>query len=65
MSLFAAASAACGIAPGLGTLVAARFAQGAAAAVMMSASTALIGHAYPDARRRARAVAIWAIVAGQ
>ncbi|OIJ63184.1 MFS transporter [Streptomyces mangrovisoli] len=61
MTVFAAASAACGLAPTLGTLVAARFAQGAAAAVMMPASMALIGHAYPDPRRRGRAVAIWAM----
>ncbi|WP_084713389.1 MFS transporter [Streptacidiphilus rugosus] len=61
MTVFAAASAACGLAPTLGTLVAARFVQGAAAAVMMPASMALIGHAYPEARSRARAVAIWAM----
>ena len=61
LAVFAAASAACGLAPGLGTLVAARFIHGAAAAVMMPASMALIGHAYPDARRRAQAVAIWAM----
>ncbi|MFB7505243.1 MFS transporter [Streptomyces broussonetiae] len=61
MTVFTAASIACGLAPSLGTLVAARFAQGAAAAVMMPASMALIGHAYPDPRHRARAVAIWAM----
>jgi EmrB/QacA subfamily drug resistance transporter len=61
LAVFAAASAACGLAPTLGTLVAARFVQGSAAAVMMPASMALIGHAYPDPRRRARAVAIWAM----
>ena len=59
--VFVAASAACGLAPRLGTLVAARFVQGSAAAVMMPASMALIGHAYPDPLRRARAVAIWAM----
>ena len=59
--VFVAASAACGLAPGLGTLVAARFAQGSAAAVMMPASMALIGQTYPDPTRRARAVAIWAM----
>jgi MFS transporter, DHA2 family, methylenomycin A resistance protein len=41
--LFAAASAACGLAPALGALVAARFVQGAAAAVIMPSSMALIG----------------------
>jgi MFS family permease len=41
--LFVVASAACGLAPGLGALVAARFAQGAAAVVMMPSSMALTG----------------------
>src|SRR5437870_8828345 len=37
LATFIAASAACGLAPGLGVLVAARLAQGAGAAVMMPA----------------------------
>src|SRR6058998_188257 len=57
LGLFVAASAACGVAPTLGALVAARFVQGSAAAVMMPASMALIGQAYPDPRRRAQAIA--------
>jgi MFS transporter, DHA2 family, methylenomycin A resistance protein len=61
MLLFAAASAACALAPDLGVLVAARFAQGAAAAAMLPASMALLGQAYPDPVRRARAVAVWAM----
>jgi MFS transporter, DHA2 family, methylenomycin A resistance protein len=61
LMIFALASAACGLAPGLGALVAARFVQGAAAAVMMPSSMALIGHAYPDPVRRGRAVAVWAM----
>jgi MFS transporter, DHA2 family, methylenomycin A resistance protein len=40
LSLFVAASAACGLAPTLAALVAARFAHGAAAAVLMPSSTA-------------------------
>ncbi len=59
--VFVAASAACGLAPSLGALVAARFVQGGAAAVMMPSSMALIGQAYPDPGRRARAVAVWAM----
>jgi MFS transporter, DHA2 family, methylenomycin A resistance protein len=58
---FVLASAACGLAPGLGVLVAARLVQGAAAAVMMPSSMALIGQAFPDPVRRARAVAMWAM----
>jgi DHA2 family methylenomycin A resistance protein-like MFS transporter len=59
--VFVAASAACGLAPTLGVLVAARFAQGAAAAMMMPSSMALIRQAYPDPGRRARAIALWAM----
>jgi len=61
LMVFVLASAACALAPVMGALVAARFAQGAAAAVMMPASMALIGQAYPDPTRRARAVAVWAM----
>jgi MFS transporter, DHA2 family, methylenomycin A resistance protein len=61
LALFVAASVACGLAPSLGALVVARFVQGAAAAVMMPSSMALIGQAYPDPTRRGRAVAMWAM----
>jgi len=61
LAVFVLASAACGVVPAMGALVAARFAQGAAAAVMMPASMALIGRAYPDPARRARAVGVWAM----
>jgi len=59
--VFVVASAACGLAPNLAALIVARFAQGAAAAVMMPSSMSLIGQAYPDPVRRARAVAAWAM----
>lgn len=59
--VFAGASLARGLAPGLEWLVLARFVQGAAAAAMMPASMALIGQAYPVGASRARAVAIWAM----
>ena len=58
---FVAASAACGLAPGLGALVAARFVQGSAAAVLVPASMALISQAYPNPLQRARAIGIWAM----
>jgi DHA2 family methylenomycin A resistance protein-like MFS transporter len=58
---FVAASAACGLAPSLAALIAARFVQGAAAAVIMPSSMALIGQAYPYPGRRARAVGVWAM----
>ncbi|OBC01936.1 MFS transporter [Mycobacterium sp. 852013-50091_SCH5140682] len=61
MVAFVLASGACGLAPTLGMLVAARFVQGAAAAAMMPASMALIRQAYQEPRARARAVGIWAM----
>src|SRR3954452_4744144 len=61
IGLFVLASAACGLAPSIAVLVAARFVQGAAAAVIMPSSMALIGRAYPDPVRRGRAVAVWAM----
>ncbi|WP_405659599.1 MFS transporter [Streptomyces sp. RK9] len=60
-ALFALASLACALAPGIGWLIAARVAQGAAAAVVMPASLALIRQAYDDPRRRARAIALWTV----
>jgi len=63
MVVFVLASTACGLAPSLGTLVAARFVQGSAAAVMMPSSMALISHAYPGPARRARAVAMGGVAA--
>jgi EmrB/QacA subfamily drug resistance transporter len=60
LSAFVIASAACGLAPDLGALVVARFVQGAAAAVMMPSSMALVRQAYADPVERARAVAAWA-----
>jgi EmrB/QacA subfamily drug resistance transporter len=61
MVVFVLSSAACGLAPSLPALVAARFVQGAAAAAMMPSSMALLSHAYPDPVRRARAVALWSM----
>ncbi|HEX6453404.1 MAG TPA: DHA2 family efflux MFS transporter permease subunit [Trebonia sp.] len=61
LAVFVLASVACGLAPSLSALVAARFVQGSAAAVMMPSSMALVSHAYPDPARRARAVALWSM----
>ncbi|MEU3373040.1 MFS transporter [Streptomyces sp. NPDC006660] len=58
--VFTLASAACGVAPGLGVLIGARVVQGVAAAVVLPASLALVRQAHPDPARRARAVALWA-----
>src|SRR5690349_5702142 len=52
MVLFIAASAACGLAPGLPVLVAARLAQGAGAALMTPSALALLREAHPDPVKR-------------
>ncbi len=61
MVLFAAASAVCGLAPGLGTLISARLLQGAGAALVTPTSLALIREGFADARHRTRAIGLWAV----
>ncbi|MFJ9853153.1 MFS transporter [Streptomyces sp. NPDC101150] len=61
VALFTLASLGCALAPGIGSLIAARAVQGGAAAVVMPASLALIRQAYDDPRRRARAIALWTV----
>ena len=62
-AMFTLASAACGLAPNLATLITARAVQGVGAAVLIPCSLTLLSHAYPDAADRARAVGIWAACA--
>src|ERR1700735_257927 len=59
-SVFTAASLACALAPTSAILIAARAAQGVGAAILVPNSLALLNHAYPDAKERGRAVAMWA-----
>jgi DHA2 family methylenomycin A resistance protein-like MFS transporter len=61
IALFLLASIACALAPASAVLIAARALQGAAAAVMLPGSMALIRQAFPDPRRRAHALGIWAV----
>jgi DHA2 family methylenomycin A resistance protein-like MFS transporter len=61
VALFAVTSVGCALAPTIGWLVAARAGQGAAAAVMLPASMALIREAFPNPGRRARALGKWAV----
>ncbi|KWV60372.1 arabinose ABC transporter permease [Bradyrhizobium macuxiense] len=57
--LFGLASAACAVAPSPAWLIAARVAQGAAAAIVTPASLALIGATFPREERN-RAIGLWA-----
>ncbi len=56
---FAITSLACGLAPSAGLLIAGRLVQGAAAAMLVPASLALIGAAY-SGEERGRAIGTWA-----
>jgi EmrB/QacA subfamily drug resistance transporter len=56
--MFAAASAACGAAPGIRLLIAARAVQGAGAALLVPGSLALISAAFPP-DRRGGAIGTW------
>jgi MFS transporter, DHA2 family, methylenomycin A resistance protein len=62
--IFGAASAACGLAPSLSVLVAARLVQGAGAAVLVPSSLLLLQAAFTDPRDRARAFGLWGAIAG-
>src|SRR5580658_1879125 len=58
VSIFAAASLWCGLAPNLTQLILARAVQGAGAAVLLPCSLALIGAAF-DETERGRAIGTW------
>jgi len=62
--LFGAASLAAGAAPTAGVLVAARVVQGVGAALLLPGTLAIITHAFPGRAERARAIGVWAAVAG-
>lgn len=59
-TLFTLASMACGAAPGIGALIAARAVQGIGAAILVPCSLALLRHAHPEPDRRGRAIGLWA-----
>ncbi len=61
--VFCAASVLCGLAPGLGVLIAARALQGVGAAIVNVTSLALVGAAYPDPSAKARAIGVWTAIA--
>jgi MFS transporter, DHA2 family, methylenomycin A resistance protein len=58
-TVFTLASIACGLAPGIGALIAARAVQGTGAAALGACSLALLNHTFPGAAERARAVGLW------
>ncbi|QGV77885.1 MFS transporter [Streptomyces ficellus] len=62
MALFTLASAACGLAPDAGTLIAARAAQGLGGALVFAPTLALLAAVYEGARRQA-AIAAFAAIA--
>jgi EmrB/QacA subfamily drug resistance transporter len=63
LGVFTLASAACALAPGIGTLIAARTVQGAGSAMVMPHAMALLAAAYPP-ERRARALGFFSSVSG-
>jgi EmrB/QacA subfamily drug resistance transporter len=63
LGLFAAASAACALAPDIGWLIAARTVQGAGAALIVPLGLALLSEAFP-AERRGAAIGIFSAITG-
>jgi EmrB/QacA subfamily drug resistance transporter len=61
---FGLTSLLCGLAPGVGVLIAARFLQGLAGGAMFICSIAILSHRFPGGRERASAFAVWGVVAG-
>lgn len=64
LALFMLASLGCGLSSSPGVLVAARFVQGAGAALQLPASLALVRHSYPGSAARTRALGVWAAAGG-
>jgi MFS transporter len=58
--IFISASVACGLAPSIAFLIAARAVQGLGAPLLVSCSLALLNHTFHDPARRAQAVGRWA-----
>ncbi|MFC5184426.1 DHA2 family efflux MFS transporter permease subunit [Actinomadura harenae] len=63
LALFTVASAAAALAPGIGTLIAARAVQGLGGAILAPLTLTLLAHAVPPARRAA-ALAAWSVMSG-
>ena len=63
LAVFVAASVACGLAPSIAVLNAARAVQGLAAAAVNVTSLALVSAAFSDPDLKARAIGIWSAIA--
>ncbi|HEY7430648.1 MAG TPA: MFS transporter [Streptosporangiaceae bacterium] len=63
-AVFGAGSLGCGLAPGVGVLVAARVAQGVGAALLLPGTLAIISRAFPGRREQAKAIGVWAGIGG-
>nr|WP_231107290.1 MFS transporter [Ralstonia solanacearum] len=59
MAVFIAASAACGLAPSVTALIAARIVQGVGAAMFLPSSLSLVRATFEDPRERAWAIGLW------
>ena len=62
--LFGLASLACGLAEDASLLITARFVQGIGAGAMMICQFAILSHLFREPAARARAFAIWGVIAG-
>jgi DHA2 family methylenomycin A resistance protein-like MFS transporter len=60
LGVFGIASVVCGVAPGVGVLIAGRALQGLGAALLLPGTLAVITRAFPDQAEQARAVGVWA-----
>jgi MFS transporter, DHA2 family, methylenomycin A resistance protein len=58
--VFGVGSVACGVAPGIGTLVAGRVLQGIGAAALLPGTLAIITRAFSERGEQARAIGVWA-----
>jgi EmrB/QacA subfamily drug resistance transporter len=63
IGVFAASSAACGLAPNLAALNVARGVQGIAGATITVTSLALVSAAFPEPKQKARAIGMWNAIA--
>ena len=64
LAVFTLGSAVCALAPGLPALVSGRVIQGLGAAIVTPQTLAILTHAFPDPKERAKAFGIWSGVSG-